>query len=124
MAHSTADHRINKSASVSAGIGGSVQVQVSGGDDVARAEAGGDPREHPARVVPLEERPLEAVRVERAVAVEPRGGQGVAELLGAHRRRSRGGRVVMREEMEGWGCKFARAQSWPAAGSGGRKGMK
>jgi len=90
MAHSTADHRINKSASVSAGIGGSVQVQVSGGDDVARAEAGGDPREHPARVVPLEERPLEAVRVEWAVAVEPRGGQGVAELLRAHRRRRRG----------------------------------
>ena len=70
---------------------GSVQLQVGGGDDVARAEAGGDPREHPARVVPLEERPLEAVRVEWAVAVEPRGGQGVAELLRAHRRRRRGG---------------------------------
>ena len=69
---------------------GSVQFEVGGGEDVGGAEAGGDPREHAAGVVALEERPVEALRVERgasAPAVEPRGGQGVAELLRAHRRR-------------------------------------
>ena len=66
---------------------GCVQFEVGGGEDVGGAEADGNPREHAAGVVPLEKRPVEALRVERVPAVEPRGGQGVAELLRAHRRR-------------------------------------
>jgi hypothetical protein len=66
---------------------GVVQREVGGGEDVGGAEAGADPGQHPAGVVPLEEGPLEALRVERVGAIEPGGGQGVAELFRAHRRR-------------------------------------
>lgn len=64
---------------------GVVQGEVGGGEDVGGAEPGGDPGEKAAGVVPLEERPLEAVQIEWAVAVEPGGGEGVAQLRRAHR---------------------------------------
>lgn len=62
--------------------------EMGGGEDVGGAEAGADPGEQRARLLVLE-RPLQRVRVQRILPVEPQLRQRRAQRRPAHPRRRR-----------------------------------